>query len=279
MDLFVTVQKVDAEGDVIPTFSQGAPHFGATGALRVSRRELDEGRSTPSEPVLAHRRDQPLEPGQIVPIDIGIGPLSRIWHAGEVLRVVVKGQPDLSMDSMMATAAPTAGRRGHVLHTGGRFDAHLLVPVIPKKRPLDIDPAMMADAARFVMQQTGSLPAALQDIQNDTEPTSPTPLPAEAVDAQEWELDLHVPGGGQRFQLILNPGPPTTGHVNGASGVLPLQKATLDGGELSFEIEVTAPMKTKIRIQATINGDTLTGIAKPKMPLPVKFKIEGRRLR
>ena len=278
LDLFVTVQKVDAEGEIIPTFFQGAPHSGATGALRVSRRELDESRSTPSEPVLAHRRDQPLETGQIVPVDIGIGPLSRVWHAGERLRVLVKGQPDLSMDSMMATAAPAGGRRGLVLHTGGRFDSHLLVPVIPKKRPLEIDPAMMADAARFVEQQTGSLPASLMDIQDDTE-QQPPPVPVEAIDAQEWELDLHMPGGGQRFQLILNPGPPTTGHVNGASGVLPLQQATLDGGELSFEIEVTAPMKTKIRVQATINAGTLTGVAKPKLPLPVKFKIEGRRLR
>ena len=42
MDLFVTLQKVDANGIVVPTMALGRPHPGAIGMLRASHRELDE---------------------------------------------------------------------------------------------------------------------------------------------------------------------------------------------------------------------------------------------
>jgi len=54
---------------------------------------LDETRSSPSEPYLAHCRQLLLSPGEIVPIDIPLWPLGFVWHAGEQLRVVVTDQP------------------------------------------------------------------------------------------------------------------------------------------------------------------------------------------
>ena len=63
MDLFVALFKRDREGRVV-----GFAHYAqfedgpvALGWLRVSHRELDEERSEPFLPVLAHRRELPMD--------------------------------------------------------------------------------------------------------------------------------------------------------------------------------------------------------------------------
>ena len=93
MDLFVGVQKIDADGNEVnyPFFSTMDDGHVALGWLRVSRRELDETASTPERPVLRHQQDLPLEPGQIVPVDIEIWPSGTVFHAGESLRLIVQG--------------------------------------------------------------------------------------------------------------------------------------------------------------------------------------------
>jgi len=131
MDLFVSVQKLDEQGNIlrIPFFE--APHQGKSGILRVSHRELDEKRSTPSEPYLKHRRQQLLKPKEIVPVEIPLCPLQMLWHAGQQLRVVVSsdfqhyGYMDYDMKK------DTINRGFHIIHTGGKYDSHILVPVIP----------------------------------------------------------------------------------------------------------------------------------------------------
>lgn len=156
MDLFVTVQKVDDEGNPVPTVNAIGPNPGASGMLRVSHRELDEARSTPFEPVHTHRREQLLEPGQVVPVDIGIGPTSRLWHAGERLRVVVSGHPLQAPGLGSGDPFELRNRGEHVIHTGGTFDSHLLVPVIPGGRSLNRDKGRDQAVKRFTQQQVGS---------------------------------------------------------------------------------------------------------------------------
>jgi hypothetical protein len=135
MDLFVGVQKLDQLGERVPfpffsTFDDGDV---ALGWLRVSRRELDQNASTPHQPVYLHQRDQPLGPGEIVPVEIEIWPSGTLFRGGETLRLGVQGK-DLHVygDDKFAQRhayALNAGR--HVLRTGGRYDSHLLAPVIP----------------------------------------------------------------------------------------------------------------------------------------------------
>lgn len=132
MDLFVYVQKLDREGNFLPSMVLGQPHPGAQGWLRVSHRELDEDRSTPSEPFLTHRREQPLNPREIVPVEIGIWPTGMLWHAGEQLRVVVSGQVQRDPRWFENLDFDLRNRGDHVLHTGGKFDSYLLVPKIPR---------------------------------------------------------------------------------------------------------------------------------------------------
>ena len=145
VDIFLTVQKVDADGAVVPTLSLRQPHPGAIGMLRASHRELDPDLTTEFEPVHAHLREQLLAPGEVVPIDVSIWPTSRIWHAGETLQLVVSGHHILN-DPAPVDGRPwdwfeeftydTRNRGEHVVHTGGRYDSSLLLPVIPARRPI-----------------------------------------------------------------------------------------------------------------------------------------------
>ena len=136
MDLFVAIQKVDRRGAHVPFVFYALMENGpvALGWLRASHRELDPVRSTPEQPFHTHLREQLLEPGQRVPVDIEIWPSSTLFRAGERLRVVIQGQ-DIQREGIpnapFARHEDTRNRGTHVIHTGGTTDSHLLIPVIP----------------------------------------------------------------------------------------------------------------------------------------------------
>lgn len=132
MDLFVTVQKLDEEGNFLPTSVLGQPHPGAWGKLRVSRRELDEKLSTDYQPVQAHKQDLKLKPGEIVPVDIEIWPTGRIWHKGQQLRLHIAGRY-IRENWFEPQIWFTDNKGSHVIRTGGEYDSYLQIPVIPPK--------------------------------------------------------------------------------------------------------------------------------------------------
>jgi len=109
----------------------GQPHPGAQGWLRVSHRELDPERSTPAEPFLTHRREQRLRPKEIVPVEIAIWPYSMLWHAGQQLRLVVAGNYLREPGWFERFGYEVRNRGDHIIHTGGKYDSHILVPRIP----------------------------------------------------------------------------------------------------------------------------------------------------
>ena len=135
MDLFVGVQKLDVDGRLVPFSFLNALEDGpvALGWLRVSHRELDMERSTSEQPWHPHRREQRLEPGQIVPVEIEIWSSGTRFGAGEQLRLLVQAtdiqQYPLGVVSMAHSVTRNVGT--HVIHTGGKYDSHLLVPVVP----------------------------------------------------------------------------------------------------------------------------------------------------
>jgi len=137
MDLFVAIQKYDADGAIVPFTFYAISDEGpvALGWLRASHRALDAERSTPSQPVHLHDREESLTPGEAVPVDIEIWPSSTLFRAGESLRVLVKGQdiytsiPQPGPAMMRHQETRNAGR--HIIRTGGKYDSHLLAPVIP----------------------------------------------------------------------------------------------------------------------------------------------------
>lgn len=144
MDLFVAVQKLDKMGrrmghnsfsPYIPAvvLSNQLSYFisGPRGRLRVSHRQLDPARSTDSEPYLTHAVEELLSPGQVVPVEIPIRPISMRWRSGEQLRVVVAGYEVMGPPFPFLPPIPTRNKGEHIIHAGGKYDSHLLVPVIP----------------------------------------------------------------------------------------------------------------------------------------------------
>lgn len=137
MDLFAAVQKFDRAGEMVNFYFITRFRFGhaAHGWLRVSHRELDPVKSTPSQPFHSHQREQRLVPGEIVPVEIEIWPSSTLFKAGEQMRVIVMGKdpfpPQNDPGVIIALHPETRNEGRHIIHTGGAYDSHILVPVIP----------------------------------------------------------------------------------------------------------------------------------------------------
>ena len=117
---------------------EGSYGFGrdrvTTGWLRASLRELDQQASRPYEPVPAARRGQPLAAGQVVPVDIALGPSATLFRAGERLRLVVAGRwlwPVNPLTGQFPAAYQRSSKGRCTLYYGPQGTAQLLVPVVP----------------------------------------------------------------------------------------------------------------------------------------------------
>ena len=124
------------------------------GWLRASHRSLDKKLSTPYRPYHSHAKKQPLEPGEVVTLDIEIWPTSIVVPAGYRIALTVRGKdyvypggsggrlsnfkneltgcgPFLHSDPRDRPAEIFAGVTG--LHFGAARP-YLLLPVIPAKK-------------------------------------------------------------------------------------------------------------------------------------------------
>lgn len=164
IDLFVKVSKLDSDGHILETMCIDAGYLqpdpeavrqrafdehragnkaydlffseGSTGRLRVSHRELDEAKSTASQPVYTHRREDKLRPGEIVPVIIEMWPHGMLWSRGQKLKLTVSGYNTRPEHTPNLTP-PTYNQGTAVIHTGGEYDSYLLVPWIPTSESAD----------------------------------------------------------------------------------------------------------------------------------------------
>ena len=127
------VESMAEDGKLPATLS----YTGPTGRMRVSHRALDAQLSTPDEPMLAHRKEQLLSPGDIVPVDLTLWPTSMIVNEGERLVIEIAGHevgplpPKSPPLPGTALSLPTRNRGRHRIHTGGQYDSWLSLPIIP----------------------------------------------------------------------------------------------------------------------------------------------------
>lgn len=145
MDIFVFLQKLDADGSPLEQFNvpnqgpqmqaitqQGASilkYKGSNGRLRVSMRHLDEEKSTDEVPVHSFDRVQKLAPGEAVRVEVDMFPVGLALRAGEQLRLNVGGHNPWG-GAMPGMANVTPHNRGrHVIHTGGDRASYLQLPV------------------------------------------------------------------------------------------------------------------------------------------------------
>ena len=75
-------------------------------------------------------REQRLRYGETVPVEIEIPPMAMRWHAGEQLRLLVAGYNMQSPEFNFLAPTKTLNKGRTVLHVGGRYDSHLLAPVL-----------------------------------------------------------------------------------------------------------------------------------------------------
>jgi predicted acyl esterase len=134
LDLFVAIQKLESSGSIVQFtfYAQFEDGPVALGWLRASHRELDAARSTEFQPVLAHRREQKLSPGEVVPVEIEIWPSGTSFAAGERLRLVIQGSDIYRYpEPLVYTRHEDSVNSGrHAIHSGGARDSYLLVPVV-----------------------------------------------------------------------------------------------------------------------------------------------------
>ena len=135
MDLFVAIQKIDRDGSEVPFIFYAMMDNGpvALGWLRASHRELDDDRSRPEQPFHTHVRELLLREEERVAVDIEIWPSSTRFEAGQTLRVVVQGRDIQTQglpNSPFLRHEATRNRGTHIIHTGGGYDSHLLVPIV-----------------------------------------------------------------------------------------------------------------------------------------------------
>lgn len=137
IDLFVALQKLDAEGNEVGftfySFYENGPI--ALGWLRASHRALDPEASRPERPVHPHTHEERLSAGECVPLDIEIWPFSVRFAAGETLRLVVAGKDIYPKEEGAMLPFPlherTRNAGTHILRTGEGHDSRLLLPFVP----------------------------------------------------------------------------------------------------------------------------------------------------
>jgi uncharacterized protein len=134
VDLYVGVEKWRGR-EYVPF--EGSYGFGrdriTSGWLKASLRALDEEHSRPFEPMPALDRSNPVQAGQIVPVDIPLGPSATLFRAGEQLRLVVAGRwlwPRNPLTGQFPSAYEPGPRCKCTLHWGPNYAARLLVPMI-----------------------------------------------------------------------------------------------------------------------------------------------------
>jgi uncharacterized protein len=99
------------------------------GYLRVSRREIDSELSTSWRVEFSGRSQQTLSRGEVVSIDLTLQPSATFFSKGERLSLVVADYE--TCPSPIFTKDLSINSGTHILHFGGRYDAHLSVPIIP----------------------------------------------------------------------------------------------------------------------------------------------------
>ncbi len=131
-DIFINIQKLDTKGEWLPVDVLGEPHPGTWGKMRVSHRALDEEKSTAFQPIQSHLKEEKIQPGEVVPVDIEIVPSSRFWHKGQSLRIQVAGH--YIREGWFEPLTWEADNKGDTsIYSGGKYDSYLQIPVIPPK--------------------------------------------------------------------------------------------------------------------------------------------------
>lgn len=100
------------------------------GWQRAAHRDLDAELSTAEQPVYTHRRIDPLEPGEVVPIAIAMRPHATRLRKGDQLRLDIQGRwfyPKSKFRGQFPAAYEESAKAICTFHTGGEQSTYLLI--------------------------------------------------------------------------------------------------------------------------------------------------------
>ncbi|GAB7335735.1 hypothetical protein MBLNU13_g08032t1 [Cladosporium sp. NU13] len=150
LDIYVQLCKADPNGQILHSYNipqheldktemtrQKVPpvnplrYVGPTGMLRASRRAQDPVLSKPHAPQLSFSMPEPISPGEITELEIGIWAGGMIFEKGEKLVLKVSGHPMTlaEFDILWGSYRP-ANKGDHYVHFGGEHRSHLTLPLL-----------------------------------------------------------------------------------------------------------------------------------------------------
>jgi predicted acyl esterase len=152
-DIFLALSLIDPDGEEVLWAGANEPSAPLTlGWLRASHRKLDEQMSEPWMPYHPHLEEEPLEPGEVYPLDIEVWTASCVIEPGYRLALRVLGRDfDHGRGGIMSHLEIDmhgSGLWNHdvpedrpaevydsevTIYTGGGKASYLLLPVIPKR--------------------------------------------------------------------------------------------------------------------------------------------------
>ena len=140
MDVFASLRIIDEQDreiryeTVVHPIDPVHPHPVGHGLLKVSRRKLDEARSTEYWPVHTHLEADcaPLQRDEVVKIEVGLNPSTALIRKGCRLRVDIQpytpaGLPVRAYDPSYHVAAT------NTVYTGPDHPSYIQLPIVPAK--------------------------------------------------------------------------------------------------------------------------------------------------
>ncbi|KAF7540072.1 hypothetical protein G7054_g1700 [Neopestalotiopsis clavispora] len=112
-------------------------HLGSMGILRASQRAIDETKSIhPQFPFHPHEKQEKIQPGTIVRLEIGIWAMGVDFQAGESISIRIGGQfPSIAEYKSFSEPRPEheLNRGAHTVHFGGEYQSSVILPFTPLK--------------------------------------------------------------------------------------------------------------------------------------------------
>jgi len=100
------------------------------GWLRASHRQKDEKLSTPTRPFYTHANPQPLEPGEIVKLEIEILPFSNVFKKGHRLRLEISNGDSPITDGLFTHQYSWFKVGRDTIHHDAQHASRLIIPVV-----------------------------------------------------------------------------------------------------------------------------------------------------
>jgi putative CocE/NonD family hydrolase len=122
-DIMVVLHDIDPEGNTL---------YLQRGFLRASHRSIDPARSRPHDPFFPHRKEEPLQPGQVYELTIPLFPIGHVVRKGHRLELAIMTPPTLNLPTWGFVIKELPGL--NTIHHSPERPSRLELPIIPGRR-------------------------------------------------------------------------------------------------------------------------------------------------